>query len=101
MSEKLLTVAQVAERLQVHPRTVRRAIDASGLRAVQVAGRGTWRVRPEDLDAWLEQRTNTSHTQADDTPRRPVARIAAAPRGHRGGRPAGVLAVTPGMGRTA
>src|SRR5689334_8352919 len=59
---ELLTIEQVAEMLQVSTRTVRRAIDARGLRAVQVAGRGTWRVRRQDLDAWLDVRDSGAAT---------------------------------------
>lgn len=102
---ELLTIEQVAETLQVHPRTVRRAIDERGLRAFQVAGRGTWRVRPEDLDAWLEERANTTRPQRA---RRviDVGQIVAlgghVQRAHTARRRAsGMLTVTEGMGRTA
>lgn len=97
----LLTIEQVAQRLQVSKRTVRRAIDTRGLRAIQVAGRDTWRVRTVDLEDWLEERTS-------DRPAVPAATVAAVPaavaaiaprpaRRHSSGR----LAVTRDMGRTA
>jgi excisionase family DNA binding protein len=94
---ELLTIAQVAERLQVSEKTVRRAIRTRGLRAFQVAGRDTWRVRPEDLEEWLEQRSNRAHPEPRDVT--PVAISAA--RGRGGRRGTGVLAVEPGMGREA
>ena len=51
----LLTVAQVARACQVSTRTIRRAIAAGELEAFQLARRGTWRIRPEDVSAWLEE----------------------------------------------
>ena len=57
----LLTVEDVAADCRVSTRTVMRAIRANELKASQLApGRGCWRIRPEDLDAWIEQRANTS-----------------------------------------
>ena len=49
--ERLLTVREVAERLRVHPITVRRHIKAGRLQAVRV-GRSV-RVRESDLEAFL------------------------------------------------
>jgi excisionase family DNA binding protein len=49
--DNLLTVAQVARRLQVHEITVRRYIKAGRLKALRV-GRGL-RVRGEDLEALI------------------------------------------------
>jgi excisionase family DNA binding protein len=52
-----VTVAEAAEELRCHERTIRRAIDRGALRAGRVRGanaaRGSWRIRREDLDAWL------------------------------------------------
>lgn len=95
----LLTIDQVAAQLQVHPRTVRRAIRTGGLRAHQVAGRGTWRVWPADLDAWLEQRAN--HPRVPVIALAPVAAATARPRPRGGRRAAGVLTVTDDMGRAS
>ena len=50
--ERLLTVNDVAERLQLHPITVRRHIKAGKLRAVRV-GRAV-RVRESDLETYLD-----------------------------------------------
>lgn len=95
---ELLTLNEAARLVKVSPRTIRRHIDSGDLRAFQVAGGGTWRIRPDDLDAFLEQRANVPRP---DTPRRDVTPVLAAarPRAHR--RTGGVLAVTPDMGRTA
>lgn len=49
--DRLLTVAEVAQRLKLHPITVRRHIKAGRLRAVR-AGRSV-RVRESDMKAYL------------------------------------------------
>jgi excisionase family DNA binding protein len=52
-----LTIAEAAQRVRCCERTIRRAIDAHELRAGRVRGggsnRGTYRIRPSDLEAWL------------------------------------------------
>ena len=52
MNEKLLTPAQVAERLQITERTVYEWIRGGKLPALKL-GR-LWRIWPEDLEAFLE-----------------------------------------------
>jgi excisionase family DNA binding protein len=96
----LLTIDQVAAQLQVHPRTVMRAISKRGLRAHQVAGRGSWRVHPEALEAWLEARANRPVTPSAVVPLAPIAAATSRARAPRG-RARGVLAVTRDMGRPA
>lgn len=52
--ERLLTVAQVAERLGAHPETIRRWLAAGRLRGTLPGGdRFGWRIRESDLDAFL------------------------------------------------
>ena len=54
MSEcRLLTVAQVAARLQLSIRQVRRLIKARELKALRIGGRV--RIDPSDLNAFLER----------------------------------------------
>jgi len=48
MADEVLTVAQVAKRLKVHPETVRRWIRRGLLRAFKVGAR-QWRIREADL----------------------------------------------------
>jgi len=55
--DNLLTVAQVARRLQLHEITVRRYIRAGTLKAVRV-GRNV-RVREDDLERFLQPATPT------------------------------------------
>jgi len=51
-SLEFLTVQEVADQLRVVPQTVQRWIRGGKLKAVR-AGR-LWRIRPEDLDKFLE-----------------------------------------------
>ena len=51
--DQLLTLQQVADRLQVSMSTVRRLVDAGKLKAIRI-GRNL-RVRPEDLAAYIEE----------------------------------------------
>jgi len=61
----LLTIPQVADELDCHPATVRRAIHAGRLAAAKVQGDHglTWRVAPEALQDYLRSETglNTMH----------------------------------------
>ena len=53
--ETLLTPADVAERCQVSPKTVIRAIRAGRLRAYRLGARGAYRLRAADVEAWLAE----------------------------------------------
>lgn len=55
MEDELLTVEQVAERLQVHPDTVRRYIREKKLSAIQLS-KTNLRVRKSELDRFLRER---------------------------------------------
>jgi excisionase family DNA binding protein len=67
-SPGLLTLEQVATRVQVHPRTIRRAIDAGQLAAIELPFRGGIRVRTHALDEWLDE-----HPAAPETSRPALA----------------------------
>jgi excisionase family DNA binding protein len=54
--EGFLTVAEVAGVCRVHAKTVMRAIGRGELTAVRLGERGAYRIRPADLDAWIEGR---------------------------------------------
>lgn len=56
--EPMLTVKQVARRINVDEATVRRWIQAGTLRAVNVGGRlrPEYRIRPSDLDDFISNR---------------------------------------------
>jgi excisionase family DNA binding protein len=56
--ERWLTVAQVADQLQVDEETVRRWIRRGELEATNIGtGRPDYRIRPTVLQAFLERRT--------------------------------------------
>jgi excisionase family DNA binding protein len=100
VSGKILTVAQVADLVQLSERTVMRAINAGHLEASGLAqGRGGWRVYEDAIPRWMQTRSNQRReprTLAD------VAATAAAnpsaARRPRTGHAAGRLTVTPDMG---
>jgi len=54
--EQLLTVEQVAERLQVNEQTIRRWLREGELTGVAFGGRTGWRVSEEDLTAFLDRK---------------------------------------------
>jgi excisionase family DNA binding protein len=54
--EKLLTPAQVAERLQVHERTVTRWLRDGYVRGFKLGKE--WRISPTDLSAFMEEHAN-------------------------------------------
>jgi len=59
MNEPILTIPQVALKLSVSTKTVRRLLDAGELRRVNVASTGTqarWRVTQRSLDNFLRRR---------------------------------------------
>jgi excisionase family DNA binding protein len=51
---KWLTVQQIAESLQVDTQTVRRWLRAGELRGALLSDKAGWRVRPDDLEAFLK-----------------------------------------------
>ncbi len=55
-SDKLLTPTDVADRLQVHERTVTRWLRKSHLRGFKIGKE--WRISPDDLQAFLEASAN-------------------------------------------
>lgn len=89
---RLLTTAEVAERMRLHPKTVERAIRRGELRAWRPSTAGPWRIRSEWVDEWIEARATRPHAA-----RLPVDDLTTL-----GGPSAeGRLEVTPGMGRDA
>ena len=57
----LLTVAQVAERLNAHPHSVRRWADSGLLHCYRIGFRGDRRFKPDDVDEFLIVRTKGHH----------------------------------------
>ena len=54
--ERLLTVPEVAERLQVHANTVRRWLASGRIRGAKYGGDKTgWRVRPSEVERFIRE----------------------------------------------
>ncbi len=61
MSESLLTIKDVAERLNIGERTAYRLIEEGQLKARRIgSGRGTLRVKPADLERFINQPDDAS-----------------------------------------
>src|SRR4051794_25159882 len=81
--EQMLSLEEVAERLQVSDQTVRRWIKSGRLSAYKPGLE--WRIRPKDLEAFLETRSypksSAPSPSAEDSPelrRSPIEAVAAA-----------------------
>jgi excisionase family DNA binding protein len=75
METLVLTVEQLAERFQLSPKTVYRALERRELRAAKLGNR--WRIRLEDAELWFdehvpdrEMRTTPGRSQLDRVPPR-------------------------------
>lgn len=56
MDDSLLTVQQIAERLQLNPQTVRRWLKAGRLKGISLGSdKAGWRMRESDLREYLER----------------------------------------------
>jgi len=57
VAERLLTVHEIVERLQVHEQTVRRWLRSGELHGYSLGRKSGWRIRQRDLDTFLEARS--------------------------------------------
>lgn len=57
MQDDLLTVEQVAERLQLKPTTIRSWLRDGSLKGFKIAPK-VWRVRESDFQSWIDEREN-------------------------------------------
>ena len=55
MSDELMTVSQVAERVKVNPETVRRWLRSGQLRGTLLGDRAGWRIPKAEVDAFLQR----------------------------------------------
>jgi len=62
----LLRPVDVAELCQVSTKTVLRAIRSGRLRAYRLGTRAAYRIRPEDVEAWLRSSPLARHDGAGD-----------------------------------
>ncbi len=58
MDEKMLTAEQVAEQLSIKVETVREYLRRGLLTGYKIGGTKDWRVKPSDLEAFLQERKN-------------------------------------------
>lgn len=65
--ERWLTVAEVAERLDVAQETVRRLLRRGELPGMRISKRSGWRVHPEDVDAFIRRHFHTAEASQADT----------------------------------
>jgi excisionase family DNA binding protein len=67
MAEKMLKVAEVAERARVDPETVRRWLRGGALRGVRIGpGRGSYRVPESEVDRMLGVEPGTAVGPTDE-----------------------------------
>jgi excisionase family DNA binding protein len=59
--EVWLTPQQVADQLQLDIRTVRKRLRSNELRGYKFGANGDWRIKPSDLQAFLERSTAAYH----------------------------------------
>ncbi len=55
MSSEMLSVEDVARRMDVHPQTVRRWLKSGELRGIGFGGRTGWRIEESDLRDFIEK----------------------------------------------
>jgi excisionase family DNA binding protein len=63
MTDSFLTIPQVAEKLQVSEKTVRRMLISGELPGYKIGGQ--YRVGPTELAAWIEDQAITPETSKD------------------------------------
>lgn len=64
MEERLWTVPQVAERLQVHEETIRRWLREGVIAGINLGGKSGWRVRDSAIEDFLNSRAELSKIPA-------------------------------------
>ncbi len=62
MEERYFTVDDAAEKIGVHPKTVRRYIFSGKLEALKVGGQ--WRIYEESMDKFMKTGTECNHTSS-------------------------------------
>src|SRR3954462_13118352 len=91
---RLLTIEQVAASCQVSSKTVYRAIRRGALRASRLGMTGAYRIKPEEMETWIEAATEVPTA---DALAGPPAGPPATARRRRG--VDGQLRISPDMGR--
>ena len=68
MEEQPKTVKEVSEWLRVHQETVRQWLRDGELVGINLGGKSGWRIRPEEVEAFLERREELSKNLAESNP---------------------------------
>jgi len=55
MQPRFLSLADIAETLQVPMSTVRALVHSGELRAIQIGGKGTWRVEASEFEEYIQR----------------------------------------------
>lgn len=55
--DDLLTVEEVAQKLKMHPDHIKRLLRAGKIPGYKIEG--SWRVKQDELEKWIEDRKNT------------------------------------------
>lgn len=55
MAARFLTLADVAEALNISPAQAYALVRSGDLRAIKVGGRGQWRIEATELEAYIER----------------------------------------------
>lgn len=80
MTDPLLTPTEVADLCGVSTKTVLRAIRSGSLGASRLGSRGAYRIRPDDVDRWLDTMRVVPAPKAESSnssPLRPLVRTRA------------------------
>ena len=62
MTQRFLTIADVAEQLQLSAQAVHALIKSGDLPAIQVGARKLWRIEGSALDAYIERQYEATRT---------------------------------------
>lgn len=66
MQEDWFTTKQIAERLNVTERTVRRFIEAGDLTAIELGKRAGYRISASDFQAFIESKKTGDRTKGEE-----------------------------------
>lgn len=68
METRFLTLADITEILQVPMSTVRALVRNGEIRAIQVGGKGTWRVERNEFEAYIQRCYEQSDARSQELP---------------------------------
>jgi excisionase family DNA binding protein len=68
MDDRMLTLQQVAEWMQVHEETVRRWLRNGDLAGINLGGKSGYRIRESEVEAFLKRREEASKSLAESNP---------------------------------